>query len=174
MKKIGIIGGLAWPSTADYYRLLCTKTNDHFRRAGRAAPYPTPHMIIESLDMSEMRKLRGREGDDASWKEYDCVFRETFERLQQAGAAFGMIASNTPHMRLKAITSGLDFPVLSILETTANTVRALIGRRALILGTPVTMESLVYAETLKRHDIATVQNVGDAAIAEIEKLIDAL
>ena len=35
MKKIGIIGGLAWPSTADYYRLLCEKTNAHFRKMAR-------------------------------------------------------------------------------------------------------------------------------------------
>lgn len=174
MKKIGIIGGLAWPSTADYYRFLCTKTTEHFRRAGSPAPYPTPHMVIESLDMSETRKLRGREGDDASWENYEGLFRATFERLRQAGAGFGLIASNTPHMRLKGITRGLDFPVLSILDTTAAAVRALNSRRALVLGTPVTMRSPVYADALKKLGIATVGGIPDENIAEIEKLIEAL
>ena len=119
MKKIGIIGGLAWPSTLDYYRLLCSKTNEHFRAQGATAPFPTPPITIESLNINDTRKLRGKDGDEASWARFDNVFRKTFGRLQQAGADFGIIASNTPHMRLKSITKGLDFPIISILDTTA-------------------------------------------------------
>lgn len=71
IKKIGMIGGLGWPSTVDYYRLLCTKTNEHFKENGAAAPYAIPQIVIESLNMNETRKLRGQEGDEASWSEYD-------------------------------------------------------------------------------------------------------
>ena len=64
MKKIGIIGGLAWPSTADYYRLLCKKANQHFRDKGYQAPFPTPPIILESLNIIETRAARGEDGDE--------------------------------------------------------------------------------------------------------------
>jgi len=119
MKKIGVIGGLHWQSTVEYYTGLCTKTNEHYRAKGATPPYPTPHILIESLDIAETRKLRGREGDEVSWERYDKVFREALLRLREAGAEFGVIASNTPHMRLNGITKGLQFPVVSILGATA-------------------------------------------------------
>lgn len=172
MKKIGMIGGLAWPSTADYYTGLCAKTNEHYKAKGATAPYPTPHIIIESLNISDMRKLRGREGDEASWELYDAVFRESFVRLRQAGAEFGAIASNTPHMRMNGIRRGLDFPVVSILDATAEAVRSLGARRALILGTPVTMRSTVYADTLGKYGVETLPRMGEKQIAELERLID--
>ncbi len=172
MKKIGMIGGLAWPSTVDYYRLLCTKTNEHFRVKGVTPPYPTPPIIIESLNMSDTRKLRGQEGDEVSWERFDDVFRATFLRLKEAGAEFGIIASNTPHMRLKGIRKGLDFPIVSILDATAEAVRAHGGKRALILGTPVTMRSAVYPETLRGYGVEALPQLADEQIAELEQFID--
>ena len=142
MKKIGMIRGVAWPSTLDYYRLICTKTNEHFMAQGASASYPTPPMVIESLNINETRKLRGVEGDDASWHRYDCVFQDALKCLAQAGAEIGVIASNTPHMRLPSILHGAALPLVSILDTTAATARDVGGQRALILGTPVTMFSL--------------------------------
>src|SRR5918996_2757022 len=71
MKTIGIIGGLGWPSTLDYYRLLCVKTANAGRDRGAAVPYPTPHLLMESLNMARMRELRGTDGDDRSWESYE-------------------------------------------------------------------------------------------------------
>jgi aspartate racemase len=172
MKKIGIIGGLAWPSTLDYYRLLCSKTNEHFRGKGATPPYPTPNIVIESLNINETRKLRGHQGDEGSWARYDEIFRSTFRRLKKAGAEFGIIASNTPHMRLKSITQGLDFPIVSILKATGAAVRVLGGKRALILGTSVTMKSAVYPEALHEYGIEALPQLPDKEIADIDKLID--
>lgn len=172
MKKIGVIGGLAWPSTLDYYRLLCSKTNAHFRAQGAEPPYPTPNMVIESLNIDETRRLRGQQGDEGSWERYDDIFRSTFMRLKKAGADFGFIASNTPHMRLKSITNGLDFPIVSILNSTAAAVRALGGKRALVLGTSVTMKSAAYPEALNEYGIEALPRLPDKQVEEIDKLID--
>src|SRR5688572_30350374 len=133
MKAIGIIGGLGWPSTVDYYRLLCVKASNAERDRGAAVPYPTPHLLIDSLNMARVRELRGTEGDHESWRSYESVFRESFERLRRGGAELGIIASNTPHMRLEGIRRGLQLPVLSILDSTAAAVVALRARRALVL-----------------------------------------
>jgi len=172
VKKIGIIGGLAWPSTADYYRLICKKSNDHFEAAGAKSPFPTPSVVIESLNISETRSARGIEGDDSSWESYDKIFRDTFQRLKISGAEFGMIASNTPHMRLHSISEGLDFPIVSILDTTAAAVAAAGGKNALILGTPVTMRSGVYPQTMKEHGVTALARPNDNDIDDLHYLID--
>ena len=172
MKKIGMIGGLAWPSTAEYHAGLCARTSAYYKAKGATPPYPTPHIVIESLNINEMRNLRGQEGDEASWERYEAVFRDTFVRLRHAGAELGVIASNTPHMRLNGIMTGLDFPVVSILAATAEAVRSLGRKRALILGTPVTMRSTVYADTLRKYGVAVLPRLDEKRIAALERLID--
>ena len=172
MKKIGIIGGLAWPSTIDYYRLLCQGTNDYFKAVGHGLPYPSPLIVMESLNIAYTRSLRGQHGNEGSWIAFDDVFRTTFIRLKEAGAEFGIIASNTPHMRLEAITKGLDFPVISILDTTAIAVKKLGGRRALVLGTSVTMKSHIYPDKLKKHGIEAMSAIPEGVISELDEVID--
>ena len=171
MKKIGIIGGLAWPSTVDYYRLLCKLANQRFRIAGEDPPFSTPPMVVESLNIKETKALRGMD-DEKSWEPYDSKFRDAFVRLKNAGADFGMIASNTPHMRLHGITRGLDLPVVSILEATSKAVASNGGRAALVLGTPITMRSPIYPQALQKQGISALPQVSDEEIAEIEQLID--
>jgi len=172
MKKIGIIGGLAWPSTADYYRLICKLANEHFSQLGQSPPFATPQIVIESLNIFETRSARGVDGDEASWKNYDTIFQNAFNRLQQAGADFGLIASNTPHTRLHAISRGLELPVISILETTAKTVVSQGGKNALVLGTPLTMRSSMYPEVLAQHQVSALAQIEASEIEELNQLID--
>jgi aspartate racemase len=108
MKAIGIIGGLGWPSTVDYYRLLCVKASNSERDRGAARPYPTPHLLIEPLNMARAREFRGTEGDRESWRSYESVFRESFERLRRSGAELGIIASNTATSDLTASEEGFN------------------------------------------------------------------
>ncbi len=171
MKTIGLIGGLAWPSTADYYRLLCSRTNEHFKRQGCQAPYPAPHLIIESLDINVTRRLRGRADDEASWAKFDAVFRDSFQRLKGAGAELGAIASNTPHTRIEAIRRGLDLPLVSILDATAEQAKQL-ATHALVLGTPVTMRHQAYSRTLQTHGVTTLPLPTDDSIDRLGYLID--
>lgn len=172
MKKIGIIGGLAWPSTIDYYRYLCSRCNDRHRKQGGSEPSPTPPMVIESVNIAETRQLRGIQGDDDSWRSFDAVFNEAFQRLRLAGADFGLIASNTPHSRFNSITRNLDFHVLNILDTTADTIIQLGMGRAMILGTPVTIRSPMYHDALSAHGINVADPIDDTAIDELAELID--
>ncbi len=172
MKKIGVVGGLAWPSTAEYYRLLCSGANARFRRRGHPEPCPSPPMVIESLDISVTRRARGRPGDEASWAGYDTLFRDAFHRLHQAGAEVGLVASNTPHVRWPAISADCRLTLVSILDATAKAVRNLGARRALVLGTPVTMRSRIYADALARCGIACLPNPDDAVVDALGALID--
>lgn len=172
MKKIGIVGGVAWPSTIEYYRLICIGANAHFRDRGHGHPLPAPRIAIESVNMAETRALRGKPGDDVSWAGFDAVFRDCFRRLHASGCDFGLIASNTPHARLPAIRQGLDLPLLSILDETARAAAGLGVRHALVLGTSVTMEGGHYPQVLGDHGLMPNDPFQADQIAELQALID--
>ncbi|MEL7465177.1 MAG: aspartate/glutamate racemase family protein [Pseudomonadota bacterium] len=172
MRKIGIVGGAAWPSTLEYYRLICAGANAHFEARGTAAPLPTPPMAIESLVVAETRALRGRAGDEASWAAFDAVIRSALDRLQAAGCDFAIIANNTFHTRLHALREGLEMEILSILDAAAEAAKATGARRALVLGTSVTMRSQAYAKALAPHGIEANPPLPDAVVDQMQRLID--
>lgn len=173
MKKIGIVGGVAWPSTVEYYRLLCTLTNEHFRQLGSGLPYPTPPITIESVVMHETRKLRAKPTDgDEAWAAYDAAFRNALLRLQKAGCDFGIIANNTSHTRLHSIRNGLNMPIISILEETAKATRSTGVRNALVLGTSVTMRSDDYSSALAANDVRVIDRLPEDVIDSVQSLID--
>ena len=173
MRKIGIVGGVAWPSTLEYYRLICTWTNEHFRKLGSDLPYPTPSMTIESIVMNETRKLRaGPNAGDEAWAAYDAAFRNALLRLQQAECDFGIIANNTSHARLHSIRKGLDMPIISILEETAKATRLAGVRNALVLGTSVTMRRDDYTSALAAKDVRANDRLSEDVIDFVQSLID--
>lgn len=173
MKKIGIVGGVGWPSTMEYYRLICAGANDHFRRSGATPPLPTPPIAIESLVMSETRKLRAGPGEgDAAWARFDAAFRDALLRLQRSGCDFGIIASNTPHTRLPSICRGLDLPIISILDETARAACRSGATHALILGTSVTMRADDYSAVLLANGLKANGRLPDAVIERLQYLID--
>lgn len=173
MQKIGILGGVAWSSTLEYYRLLCTWSNEYFRKRGSDLPLPTPPMVIESLVMNETRKLRARPGTgEEGWAAYDAVIRDALLRLRNAGCDFVIIANNTMHTRLHAIRGGVDIPIVSILETTAEATRKSGATRALVLGTSVTMRADDYAQALQSQNIEANGRLDDATIDGLQSLID--
>lgn len=172
MKKIGMIGGLAWPSTVDYYRLICSRTNAHFRARGADVPLPAPPMLIESINMAETRQLRGAPGNEASWTGFDAVFRAAFQRLEAGGCDFGLIASNTPQSRLRAIRDGLGLPIISIFEEVAKVTQKMGVTHALVVGTSVTMRADNYADALKPVGITANERFDDDTVSTMQRLID--
>ncbi|SLN35911.1 putative amino-acid racemase [Pseudoruegeria aquimaris] len=173
MKKIGILGGVGWASTVDYYRAICEGAGRHFAARGATSPLPTPPITIESVTQSETRALRGRPGDEASWAAFDAVFRKAMLTLEGAGCDFAVIASNTPHARLHAIRQGVTMPILSIFTEAAQATAQAGSRRALVLGTAVTMQALDYAQALAEVGVTANARLPEAAIAEMQAMIDA-
>ena len=152
-KKIGIVGGVSWISTLEYYQAICEMSHAYQRTRKYDGPAPIPEMAIESLNINKSVGLRGRPGDDDSWREFEAYFRGALERLAASDVDFAIIASNTPHNRFAQITAGLEIPVLSIFEAVASTCVQNKITSALVLGTEPTMTSQVFPEVLKRHGI---------------------
>ena len=171
MKKIGIIGGVSWISTLEYYKYICELSHHHQEQRLPGGPPAVPEMVIESLNINKSFSLRGRPGDDKSWHKFDAYFRKALQSLQNSGAEFAIIASNTPHNRFDAITAGIDIPVINIFEVVAHECVRLGARKALVLGTLPTMESSVFPSVLAKHGITPVLPNSDEHTDAIVHLI---
>lgn len=172
MKKIGILGGVGWVSTLDYYRGIASATSAWSAARGATSPLPIPPMTIESVQQSHTRSLRGTPGDEASWSAFDDVFRQALLTLQTAGCDFAVIASNTPHARLHAIRRGVQMPILSIYDTTAKATASAGNGTALVLGTRVTMQSPNYTRALSEFGVTANGTMADSEIDEMQAMID--
>ncbi|MCF6431685.1 aspartate/glutamate racemase family protein [Leisingera sp. MMG026] len=172
MKKIGILGGVGWASTVDYYRAICEGAGRFFAERGATSPLPVPPIAIESVVQAQTRALRGRPGDEASWAAFDAVFREAMLTLERAGCDFALIASNTPHARLHAIRDGVMMPILSIFDTTAKATAAIGATHALVLGTAVTMQARNYASVLAEHGVSANDPLPEEEIIGMQAMID--
>ncbi|HET7162284.1 MAG TPA: aspartate/glutamate racemase family protein [Rhodanobacteraceae bacterium] len=153
MKKTGILGGIAWPSTAEYYAGFCRLAERRHADAGRTGPAEMPEMSIESLDLARAAALLGNDDDELSWRAFDDYHRAGLQRLERAGAAFAVIACNTAHHRLKQITRDVDIPVISILDVAADACLRLGVGRLLILGTETVMTSNLFRNTFRQRGI---------------------
>jgi len=144
MKKIGIVGGVGWLSTVDYYSELCRRS-EQLQQA--------LEMSIESLDLNKALAYLGTDGDEESWSQFDDYHRAALQRLQASGAAFAIIASNTPHHRFASIVRGVQIPVLSILDVTAKYCARLGATQVLLLGTGQTMRSPIFRDEFAKHGV---------------------
>ncbi len=174
MKKIGIVGGVSWFSTVEYYKTICQLSHEHQHERVSEGPPAVPEMTIESLNINKSFNLRGQPGDEASWRRYEAYFQEALKRLEASGVDFAIIASNTPHNRYDSITEGISIPVLNIFEEVAKECANYGVRNALILGTAPTMSSPVFPAVLDRHGILGTVPETDQDQAMIITLIDKL
>lgn len=174
MKKIGILGGLAWPSTSEYYAGICRLCEQRHHAAKLAGVAAMPEMAIESLDVVKAASLFGRDGDEASWAAFDTYHREGLQRLERSGADFAVIACNTAHHRFAQITRGIGIPVLNILEVAARACAWIGTSRMLVFGTALSMRSSVFRELFEQHGIRTSGPRGDRDRRTILAIIAAL
>ena len=141
MKKIGIVGGVAWRSTVAYYSGICELSEERWRLHNRRGTPSTPEIAIESLDLARAFALLGNDQDEPSWEGFDAYHRDALRRLEKAGADFALIASNTPHHRFSSIVRGIKIPVLDLFDIAALEASRLGARDVVVLGTESTMQS---------------------------------
>ncbi|WP_374309641.1 aspartate/glutamate racemase family protein [Dongia sp.] len=152
MQLIGLIGGLSWESTAEYYRIL---------NRGAQAKLGGVHSaraLIYSFDFGEIEALQHR-GD---WDAASAAMVEAAGRLERGGADFLVICSNTMHRMAPAIEGGVGIPLLHIADPTGAAIRAAGLKRIGLLGTGFTMEQPFYrARLVDRFGLEVI--VPDAA-----------
>lgn len=130
MRKLGIVGGASWNSTALYY--------EHINKAvaARLGGLHSARLVIESLDCEDDYAAFHRRGDWAGGEE---VILAACRRLVAAGAEGVILTSNTMHKHYDAVASAIAVPVLHIAEAAADRIAADGRRNVALLGTRVTM-----------------------------------
>jgi aspartate racemase len=153
MKKIGIVGGVAWLSTVDYYSEICRRSEQwHLARNLKGVP-STPEMSIESLDLNRAVSYLGTDSDQQSWSKFDEYHRAALNRLEASGCDFALMASNSPHDRFSAIVRGIKIPVINMFEVVAKESARIGASKVLILGTDLTMRSPQFREEFAKYGV---------------------
>lgn len=140
MKTIGLIGGMSWESSAEYYRLLNQGVRE--RRGATASA----RCILWSFDFAEIERLQ-HEGD---WDRLSALMVDAAQRLERAGADMLLLCTNSMHRTAPAIEAGTNIPLLHIADPAADRMRAAGHKRVGLLGTAFTMEQPFYRDRLTR------------------------
>lgn len=143
MKTAGIIGGLGPESTIEYYRSIVAA----YREETRDGSYP--FIIINSINMK--RLIDAFSADDrAGAAEY--LVTEV-SKLARAGADFGLLSANTPHIVFDEVQSRSPIPLISIVRATCDAAKALGLRRLGLFGTRFTARAGFYTEALAAESV---------------------
>ena len=130
MKKIGIIGGMSWESTIEYYRIINSEINKRLGGVHSAS------MFIESYDFQEIEELQHKGG----WTKMAEILSQTAVKLEKCGADFLLIATNTMHKVAPHVANSVNIPLLHIADATAEAILKENYSRVALLGTKFTMQ----------------------------------
>ena len=146
MKTVGIVGGIAPESTVEYYRLIIAR----YRERNQDGSYPT--ILINSIDLKRMLDLVAA-GQLSQLTDY--LVGEV-QKLERAGADFGLLASNTPHIVFDEICRRSSIPLISIVEATCDAAKAMGLKKLGLFGTRFTMQGRFYPEVFAKAGIQLV------------------
>ncbi|WP_421237952.1 aspartate/glutamate racemase family protein [Aeromonas jandaei] len=141
MKCIGLLGGMSWESTVSYYQAL--------NRGVRAklSGLHSARVLLNSVDFAEIERLQ-HAGD---WPATARLLAAEARKLQDGGADFLLIGTNTMHKVAPEIEATIDIPLLHIADATARRLQADGIKRVGLLGTRFTMEQYFYKGRLQTH-----------------------
>ncbi len=166
MRTIGIIGGISWLSTIDYYRLINEKINQ------RLGGVNAGKIILYSVNFEEIKTLTF--ADD--WKGLADMMGAIAARLQAAGAGCILIGANTMHRIADEIQAAVTIPVIHVATETARAVQAKKVKKVALLGTRYTMELDFYPSRFAALGIEVIlppeddrQYIHDAIYEEMGK-----
>ncbi|NBQ52285.1 MAG: amino acid racemase [Proteobacteria bacterium] len=154
MNTLGIIGGLSWASTQQYYRLINEEIN---RVRGRQA---SAQLLIRSIDFQPVIDAQVRN----DWNAAGAFLCEAARDLERGGAKAFLIASNTMHLVYNQVCDAVSIPGLNIFDATAGQITAKGLHKVGLLGTRYTMSLSFFREEYARRGIdVIVPEAKDAA-----------
>lgn len=160
MRKLGILGGMSWESTITYYKVINEMIGQH--QGGNTSA----DMIIRSLDLARIDSYQscGR------WDKVAEILCRAAGELEQAGADFIIMASNTVHKVYNQVQESVSVPVLHIADATARAIKTEDMSRVGLIGTRYTMEGDFLKDRLTEADIEVIVP-SEARWDEIHKAI---
>ncbi|MER7369279.1 aspartate/glutamate racemase family protein [Nonomuraea wenchangensis] len=146
MRTIGLLGGMSWESSAEYYRLL----NEETRK--RLGGHHCAKSILLTVDFAEIEAMQ-REG---RWDEAAHALAEAATTLERAGADMVLLCTNTMHRVADAIEAAVEVPFVHLVDATARSVAAAGITTVGLLATRFTMEMDFYRDRMRRHGVEVV------------------
>lgn len=147
MKKIGLLGGMSWESTALYYKEI----NEEIKK--RLGSLHSAKLMLSSVDFDEIEKLQHKE----MWNETSEILLEEIINLQNAKAECLVICTNTMHKILPLIEKRIKIPILHIADATALKLQEDGIKKVALLGTKFTMSEDFYTKRVEDNfDISVV------------------
>jgi len=147
MKTIGLIGGMSWESSAEYYRIMNQTVQE------RLGGLHSAQCMLYSFDFQEIEQLQHR----GAWEKLTELMIRAAQSLEGAGAELLIICANTMHKMAEEVQSSVRIPLVHIADATA---KAIIERgldKVALLGTRFTMEEDFYKERLQeKHKLEII------------------
>ncbi len=157
MKKIGLVGGISWASTLDYYKYLNKGINEKLGGLNSA------ECIIYSLNFSDIQ--------DKGWiNSFDLIF-DACKNLVSGNVDAIVLCANTAHLFADEIQSRIDIPIIHIAEATAIEIKKAKLNKVGLLGTKFTMEMDFYRKKLQEYNIETIIPSEKRDIEEIQNIV---
>jgi len=156
MKVIGLIGGMSWHSSLEYYRLINESV------AEKLGSLHSTRIVLYSLDFDEIEQAQHQ----GRWDDATNILTEAGRALKQAGADFLVICTNTMHKVAGAVTDRVGLPLLHIGDVTGDAIKEQNLRAVGLLGTRLVTEEQFYRERLreKSHTQVIVPSEEERAI----------
>ena len=155
MRLIGLLGGMSWESSAEYYRLA----NELVRE--RVGGLASARLLLHSVDFAEVERLQAED----RWDEAGVLLAAAAAGLEAGGAELIVLCTNTMHKVAPAIEEAVSIPLLHIGDVTARAVRAAGLRRVGLLATAYTMAQGFLRERLAGHGLTVlVPDADDRAL----------
>ncbi len=146
MKTIGLIGGVSWVSTAEYYKRINVHISEQLGGLHSAK------ILLSSLNFEDII-LYQQNGDFESEKN---ILLSNAQKLESAGADVILICSNTTNKTANEIKENLNIPLINIVESIAKKITKLKSQRVGLLGTKYVMYETFFSNILKNHGIDTI------------------
>lgn len=161
LKTIGMLGGMSWTSSVEYYRIMNRTVQEKMGGSSSAK------IIMHSVNFAEMYDILDKGGWDAVGDEVVEIARH----VQGAGADFFMLAVNTVHIVAERVEAALDIPLLHIADTTAKAIKTAGMKKVGLLGTKYTMLEDFYRVRLKEKHGIEVVVPGEEDVESINTII---
>ncbi|MBD1221576.1 aspartate/glutamate racemase family protein [Virgibacillus halodenitrificans] len=143
MKRIGLLGGMSWESTSEYYRLI----NQEIQR--RLGGLHSAECLLISVNFAEIERYQSLN----EWEKAAEILGDAAMRLEMAGAEFIVICSNTMHKVAQEVEKFIRIPILHIAEATVTRIKQQDIENIGLLGTEYTMEQDFYKAILESQGL---------------------
>jgi aspartate racemase len=140
MKTIGLVGGMSWESTLEYYRIINETVKE------RLGGFHSARIVMVSVDFAEIESLQHK-GD---WDRMAVMLGEAFRAVERGGAEFALLCTNTMHKVFDRIQEAVRIPLVHIVDITGREIKGRGLGRVGLLGTRFTMEQDFYKGKLAR------------------------